>query len=106
MNFRFFPPATINGVPAGDNPAGLFTPPGGPTQTLTGSVGSTYDVADPACTGLDSASWTRLCGSGTTGQRPSLGVNGRGTFFIDTTVGSVIAFDGATWRDPMTGSSV
>ena len=42
--------------------------------------------------------------SGTTAQRPTTPTPG--VLFVDTTVGAVIAWDGAAWRNVVTGASV
>lgn len=54
--------------------------------------------------------WCELCQVGPTSARPSgtLPPNapGKGQLFIDTTLNAVIVWDGATWRDPLTGAAV
>ena len=48
--------------------------------------------------------YTKLAYVGTTANRPTTPV--QNMLYIDTTLSKVIVFDGAVWRDPVTGSSV
>jgi hypothetical protein len=57
--------------------------------------------------------WTKVAFSGPTSARPTVNaangpyyVASRSMFFVDTTLNAVIVFDGATWRNPITGASV
>lgn len=89
-------------------------PPGaGPTtiqvngRTYTVANGSTQDV--PYCDAIEmtASGWVTPAfdgGVGATALRPAAPY--RGMLFQDTTVGAVIQWDGATWRNPMTGASV
>jgi hypothetical protein len=55
---------------------------------------------------LDANGWVRCCrnATGTTTQRPVPGF--KGYEYLDTTLGYVIVWDGATFRNPATGASV
>lgn len=51
---------------------------------------------------MASNGWLALCAVGPTAARPD---NAHAPmFYIDTTIGKVIVFDGFVWRDPMNGS--
>jgi hypothetical protein len=80
-------------------------------QTLTtngrnhsAAPGVVHDVIDFDADSLGGNGWTRVGEVGATAQRP---VNpARGKLFTDTSVGAMIIFDGATWRNPATGAAV
>jgi hypothetical protein len=42
----------------------------------------------------------------TTATRPTFGVNQDGTTILDSTLGYIIVWDGAAWRNPATGAAV
>jgi hypothetical protein len=69
------------------------------------ALGATIDVVDfDAYQLMSSAGWIQVAPVGTTAQRPAK--PGVGNFFHDTTVGKIIIFEGAAWRDPATGTAV
>lgn len=77
------------------------------------SPGTVIDVPDFDTAGLCGNGYTRIAISGPTSARPSANPNtappyfaASGLQFVDTTIGKLVVFDGATWRDPVTGSSV
>jgi hypothetical protein len=99
---------------------------GRPNPAVTGSAmtvnGRTYppvtpgtviDVPDFDAGGLCGNGYVRIAPSGPTSARPStsqasgsLYFAAPGVNFVDTTIGKLIVFDGATWRDPVTGNAV
>jgi hypothetical protein len=57
--------------------------------------------------------WVKIAVSGPTSARPTTNessgpyfVAARGLHFVDTTLGALIVFDGATSRNPITGAAV
>lgn len=102
MNIRMLPPVVVSQQ----------------TQTVNGRrysavPGAAVDVPDMDATVLGANGWITCAPSGTTAQRPttnqasgSLYFAAPGMSFVDTTIGKLIVFDGATWRDPVTGSAV
>lgn len=94
-NIRVMPPAT-----------------GATTCTVNGrvytcAVGAFLDVPDFDAYVLQSNGWTAPAGGaqvGTTAQRPAK--PGKGQSFHDASLGYVIHFDGANWRNPNTGAIV
>jgi len=81
-------------------------------RLYTCALGATIDVADFDAAVLQANGWTMAtnAGSGTTAQRPAASAASqplkRGTTYNDTTVGKVIMWDGATWRDHTSGAAV
>ena len=73
-------------------------------RTYSCALGSTIDVPDFDAFVLGANGWIQVAPVGTTAQRPAK--PGVGNFFHDTTVGKIIIFEGAAWRDPATGSAV
>ncbi len=85
---------------------------GGPGRTLSGTPGSYLDVSDADAVILEANGWSRVALVGPTANRPpptglapAFCAN-PGTKYLDTTIGAVIVFDGATWRNPLTGGAV
>jgi hypothetical protein len=77
------------------------------------SPGTMIDVPDFDAAGLCGNGYTRIAISGPTSARPSTNPNttppyvaAPGVQFVDTTIGKLIVFDGAVWRDPISGSAV
>ena len=72
--------------------------------------GNVVDVPDFDASMLEANGWIFVALSGTTAQRPTGTLAPypatAGLAFYDTTIGKLIKFDGATWRDPANGSSV
>lgn len=75
--------------------------------------GTVIDVPDFDAAGLCGNGYTRIAISGPTSGRPStsqasgsLYFAAPGVSFVDTTIGKLIVYDGATWRDPITGNAV
>jgi hypothetical protein len=73
-------------------------------RTYSCALGATIDVPDFDAFVLGANGWIQVAPVGTTAQRPAK--PGVGNFFHDTTVGKVIIFEGAAWRDPATGAAV
>jgi hypothetical protein len=77
------------------------------------SPGTVVDVPDFDAPTLVANGYTRIAISGPTSSRPTTNqVSGGlyyaapGVSFLDTTISKWICWDGATWRDPVTGSAV
>jgi hypothetical protein len=74
------------------------------------SPGSYQDVIDIDAAILAANGWTKVCMSGPTSSRPNATMNSflpnRIDHYLDTTLSKVVAFDGQTWRDPVTGNAV
>lgn len=103
---------TADGLPAHSFTAGTTTRlfpalSGGPFvvngNTYAQTPGSVVDVPAADVAGLVAAGWTSVNKSGATGIRPASPVQGQK--FVDTTLGVTIAWDGATWRNILTGAS-
>ncbi len=63
--------------------------------------GQVLDVAEFDARMLEANGWTRVARVGTTSQRPQAPDMSpfKGTWYFDTTLGEMIVFDGAKWRD-------
>lgn len=92
-NVRLIPPAgkastaTVNG------------------RTYTCAAGATIDVVDfDAFALMSAAGWLQIAPVGTTAQRPAK--PGVQQLYHDTTLGYLIIWEGAAWRNPATGSAV
>lgn len=94
----------------------LLPPARGPMQSIVvngrnyaAQPGSAIDVLDADSNMLQSNGWVFVAPSGPTSARPTgtLGLYPAvaGARFFDTTLGELIVFDGATWRD-LTGAAV
>lgn len=95
----------------------MLPPSSGPNQTRTingrtyaGAAGNVYDVPDFDAGGLEANGWIGCGISGATSARPKVtdvpGLLSPGLEFIDSTIGAVIRWDGAAWRNVLTGASV
>ncbi len=73
-------------------------------RPYSGTPGTTQDVPDFDAAILEANGWSRAFEVGPTSARPAAPTRGR--FFHDTTVAAVIIYDGATWRNAITGASV
>jgi hypothetical protein len=103
-NYRCFPPSTV--------------PPGASTTTTTvngrtysAAPGTTLDVVDVDARLLAANGWLSVAQVGPTSARPThnnwvVGDMVKGMFFIDTTLGYAITWDGAAWRNPVTNAAV
>jgi len=96
---RMMPPANSA---AGPNPC---TVPGGRSYSCL--QGQTVDAPDFDAAILQANGWTHSAagGVGVTSLRPTGNLK-RGTQFHDSTLGYVIVWDGAVWRNPTTGAAV
>jgi hypothetical protein len=79
-------------------------------RSYSSTPGHVVDVLDFDATVLTANGWLRVAQSGTTAQRPTSSqgngfVAASGTTFFDTTVGTLLIFDGAAWRSPVDGAS-
>ena len=97
-------------IPAPPSPAAAPRDPAAPTS---GAPGAALDVVDFDAAVLAANSWVKIAPSGASASRPSPLANGTppylaapGFHYFDTTISKLIVFDGATWRDPATGSAV
>lgn len=67
-------------------------------RTYTAAIGTSIQVPASDASVLVANGWTRFGRlSGTTAQRPTSPV--RGLTYFDSTVGHIVVYDGATWRD-------
>ncbi len=101
--------ATYRLMPPANGAANPYTFQG---RQYSCAAGSTIDVHDDTGapfdeTALASNGWTptSTLGVGPTSARPTSVAKARDTF-VDTTLGALIVFDGATWRNPVTGAAV
>jgi hypothetical protein len=74
-------------------------------RTYSCAVGGVLDVTDQDAVVMTANGWTAVSYNvGTTAQRPA--VPTRGMAYTDTTISKNIVWDGAKWRDPLTGNAV
>jgi hypothetical protein len=108
VNIRMLPAngsgSTVNGVCGSPNPNDLarryYSATGGQTIDATG-----YPDGDAAV--LASQGFLPVCASGTTALRNSLTPGKHfkpGTLYLDTTIGLIVCWDGASWRNPVNGA--
>ncbi len=103
-NVTMLPPPVTGGntasVVAGANPIVVNG------RTYSCALGSTISV--PACdaVALNANGWSPVAwGSGPTASRPTGAFLAPGMHWYDTTVGAIIVYDGATWRN-VSGAAV
>ena len=99
MTMRFLSPATG---------AASRTGPDGATWNM--SPGRVLDFDPNMADLMRQYGWHPIGFSGGTTDRPAASDTGpnyvkRGTQFFDISVGKILIFDGATWRDPATGAA-
>jgi hypothetical protein len=95
--------SAVRVFPAGGG-ASSFTFEG---HTYSAEPGGYVDIAEPrAVADGVNRGWVRGPEVGTTAERPTNAARseGRGRLFIDTSVGSVLVFDGGHWRSLLTGA--
>jgi len=76
-------------------------------RTTTTAATTPVDVPDHDAMVATANGWLAMPPGGTVGitaNRPT--AVRRGLQYLDTTLGKIIFHDGATWRDPATGSAV
>jgi hypothetical protein len=96
----------------------LLAPVGVSEQTIavngrgyTATPGMALDVIDSDAQILTANGWIKIAPSGPTSARPTPStlsapyIAAPGFQFFDTSLNKIIAFDGATWRDPATGNA-
>jgi hypothetical protein len=101
---------------AGANTTGYISSgAGSANQRVYSAAGGSFidalgspDAGDAAS--LSSQGFIPICASGPTSSRPAfatttVGVGARGVFYLDTTIPKIVVWDGANWRDPVTGST-
>lgn len=83
-------------------------------RSYSASAGGFIDaVGDPTsgdASTLSSQGFILICQSGPTASRPNfatttVGVGMRDVLFLDTTISKIVVWDGAAWRDPVTGAT-
>jgi hypothetical protein len=74
------------------------------TATSGGYIDAAGDPASGDASELTSMGFVLVAQSGATSARP-VGAK-PGTPYVDTTLGYVVIWDGANWRNPATGASV
>jgi hypothetical protein len=100
MNFRMLPPVAVSPQTIVAN-----------GRAYSAAPGAALDVPDFDAAVLAANSWAKVALSGPTSARPAPNtttlpyIAGIGTLFFDVTLGKLVAFDGATWRDPATGNA-
>ncbi len=72
-------------------------------RTYNPAAGAFQDVPDFDAKTLEANGWTRIGLVGPTSARPSPAQ--RSLQFLDTTLGLIVIFDGAVWRNPATGAA-
>ncbi|HYA07496.1 MAG TPA: hypothetical protein VEF90_16545 [Xanthobacteraceae bacterium] len=87
----------------------LMPPKSSKTTVVNGrsyscATGSTITVPDFDAQVLIANGWVPVATTGTTAQRPANPYVGQ--LYHDTTLGYVICYEGAAWRNPASGSSV
>ena len=80
-------------------------------RTFTAVAGTTVDAAPQDARVLQANNWFNVGGKdcvgvGITAQRPAASTIAAGNIYADTTTGNLIVWDGATWRNPVTGAAV
>ena len=94
-----------------DNPNGVVLVPSPPAPTqraYSATTGTPIDVpGDMAgdAGALANQGFVAIGTSGTTSARPTANLKA-GVWHIDSTLGFAIVFDGANWRNPISGASV
>jgi hypothetical protein len=78
-------------------------------RSYSATAGGFIDaLGDPSCDAsvLVSQGFILVGGSGTTAARPNgTGFQKAGFVYVDTTLGLVVVWDGANWRNPVTGAT-
>ena len=93
LTYRFLPPTAT--VKQSINVNG---------RVYSAMPGAAVDVPAMDAGVLGANGWAMVAGSGTTAQRPTNPFFGQ--LYHDNTVGYVIIWEGAAWRQPSTGSAV
>ncbi len=80
-----------------------------PITTINGNrytpvPGTPLDVPDQDAQILEANGWVKAFPVGATAARPA--TPSRQQYFIDTTITAVIVWDGAAWRNAITGAAV
>jgi hypothetical protein len=82
-------------------------------RTYSAVPGQALDIFDADAETLAANGWISVCLSGPTSARPSPNLNvsppyiaAPGFKFLDTTLGKIVVYDGAAFRDPVTGDAV
>lgn len=73
-------------------------------RSYTCALGATLDVVDFDAFALTNAGWVKVATVGTTAQRPAKPTLEQR--YHDTTLGYIIVWEGAAWRNPATGAAV
>jgi hypothetical protein len=95
--------------PPADGQRRTFALPG---RSYSAVPGQFLDVPDFDANVLEGNGWARVEEVGSTPARPNpaattIGaVNSAGRRYFDTTLGLMIVWDGAVWRNPATGAAV
>jgi hypothetical protein len=83
-------------------------PPGSPAGRTyyQASAGTVIDVPDVSVSDLRSQGLIAVGdGSGPTSGRPTSQYLRPGYVYVDTTIGLIVAWDGANWRNPLSGAT-
>lgn len=79
-------------------------------RSFTAALGTTQDVLDADALELSANGYMVIggkesVGTGTTANRPTTDLF-IGAMYGDTTLGYIVVYDGASWRDPIAGTAV
>jgi hypothetical protein len=79
-------------------------------RSYSSTPGNTVDIIDSDALELEANGWIHVAPSGPTSARQT-GTLGAytatpGFSYYDTTISTLVIFDGANWRDPATGGAV
>jgi hypothetical protein len=88
-------------MPAGNGKVTTTTVNG---RKYTCAIGATIDVPDFDSFVLGANGWIQVAPVGTTAQRPPK--PNLNQFYHDTSLGFMVIWEGAAWRNPATGASV
>ena len=76
------------------------------TATGGGFIDAVGDPSSGDASALTSQGFLKVCQSGPTSARPVFSVGQSPGFqYLDTTLAKIVVWDGANWRDPVTGST-
>lgn len=79
-------------------------------RAFTAALGTAQDVLEADARELGANGYmvvggSESVGTGTTANRPTTGLF-IGAMYGDTTLGYIVVYDGASWRDPIAGTAV
>jgi hypothetical protein len=107
INFRMLPASASGGSATGV--CGSPNPNDPARRYYSANAGQTIDATgypDGDAASLASQGFLPICPSGSTSLRNSAGSGyfRPGTLYLDTTLGLIVCWDGASWRNPVNGN--